>query len=78
MNTPILILIIVSIVTFAALIAWRLYLDHKAEVSSPQHTCLHEMVTKKTRGGTYSQEYLSTCKKCGKQSTHFFSGLNSQ
>ena len=42
----------------------------------PENNCQHEMETIQTRDGKQSTEYLSTCKKCGFQRTHFFSGLN--
>jgi len=44
--------------------------------SNPQFNCNHEMKTIRTWNGEYSQEYLSTCKKCGFQKTNYFSGTN--
>lgn len=46
------------------------------ESKKPQTQCKHEMETIKTWSGEYSNEYLSTCKKCGLQRTHIFSGTN--
>lgn len=42
------------------------------ESKLPQSNCYHEIETFKAWNGTYSDEYLSTCKKCGYQKQHFF------
>lgn len=43
---------------------------------TPQNNCHHDMDTINTWNGDRSKQYLSTCKKCGKQETHTFCGLN--
>ncbi len=67
---------IAIIFCITSLIIVSMYLSHKAKVSSPQHTCSHDMVVTQTWNGQRSNEYLSTCRKCGHQTTHFFSGTN--
>ncbi len=61
---------IVSIVSIVIIVAV------KCHYNTPQSKCNHELETIKTRTGTYSIEYLSTCKKCGFQRKHEFSGIN--
>jgi len=49
------------------------YLKH---INSQEYKCTHTLSTKLVREGKYTKEYLSTCSKCGYQSTHTFKGLN--
>lgn len=69
-------LLIVLILSFTGLIAFGMYLGHRAKITSPQYLCSHDYVTIQTYSGTLSNEYLSTCKKCGDQTHHRFSGTN--
>ena len=70
MNTILIILILcVSIL----LLVWIVkYYDSRL----PKNNCNHEMDTIKIFEGKYSNEYLSTCTKCGYQRTHLGKGLN--
>jgi hypothetical protein len=67
-------LLAVIIICVAAIIIAISY--NKTKTLSPQFNCFHEMETIKTWNGERSNEYLSTCKKCGHQQTHHFRGTN--
>lgn len=68
-SNDVLALTIVCLTALAASGGYALYLY---EVGRPQYGCSHEYDTKLVFDGTYSNEYLCTCRKCGHQKTWAF------
>jgi hypothetical protein len=66
------IITLIICLTILIIVVAVLYYDSQ----SPQSKCSHDMETINTWNGDRSKQYLSTCKKCGKQEKHTFSGLN--
>ena len=60
------IIIISIVVVFIAVLIFNYY------INSPQYSCLHNIETTALGDNTYRKKFLSTCKKCGYQTTYEF------
>ena len=67
---------IVSVMAATTVLAVWIICHYRTKRESPQFKCEHQMTVQKTWSGPRSNEYLSTCTKCGYQKTHFFCGTN--
>lgn len=73
---PMFVIFMTVLLSLVLLAVVAMVLSFLKTLKSPQFTCLHDPETIKVREGKSSTEYLSTCKKCGQQKTHIFSGMN--
>ena len=62
--------IIIGIIALVILIAVNITYYYKSQ--APQYSCLHNMETIKLGESMSRTKYLSTCKKCGYQTTYEF------
>ena len=58
------------ILIIALLILSTVIIVYYFESKKPSFNCYHRYDTIKTRESVYCADYLSTCKLCGKQSSH--------